>query len=92
MPFVNRSPADIQIQPTSQAIDLKLEFVDVCNDSLQKAYDWIRNKDEDAEILRGDLVVKAFPNGPHDRLSHEVDIVVVTPKGTYLQANQNCFS
>ena len=50
---------------------------------------WIRNKHEDAEILKGEHLVKLFPGGPHDKLLDQVDIVVVTPESTPLRANPN---
>ena len=85
-PSVCQSPV-VSLQPASQASGLSQ--TEVQTDSKQKVYDWIRRKDESAEILKNHLIVLAFPEGPHERSQNQVDIVVVTPDSTSLRANTN---
>ena len=62
-------------------------MADVETKSTQKAYDWIRGKDEDAELGKGHPTAESFPDGPHDASQKLVDIVVTTPASTFLGAN-----
>jgi len=57
---------------------------------MQKVYDWIRHKDTEDRLHKGFPIAKSFPHGPHDESQELVDIVVVTPAGTFWRANQSC--
>ena len=72
---------DARIQLLSQADDLKI--ADVETKSTQKVNDWIRGKDEDAELGGARPIVGYFPDGPHDASQKLVDIVVTTPASMF---------
>ena len=59
-------------------------MADVETESTQKAYDWIRGKDEGSELGKGHPIAKFFPDGPHDVSRELVDILVITPASTFL--------
>lgn len=52
------------------------------SDSLQHVYDRIRTNSLDAVALPFEILELHFPEGPHNPLERQVDIVVVTPEST----------
>jgi len=58
-------------------------MADLETKSMQKAYDWIRGKDEDAELGKGYPIVEFFPDGPHDPSQKLIDIVVTTTASAF---------
>lgn len=49
-------------------------------DSLEKAYDWIRHDDPATVIMHFELICLFLPEGARDESVREVNIVAVTPE------------